>query len=341
MQVVRMRRTTALLGALAAIVAAALVLPALVLAQEQPLEEWGLEQRAFSVEEPFAPGEVWLRELRAGRAERDERGETLRSASIAWTDSARVLDRAEGFTLEATLQRFESRERDGMTLTTRRYAEEDLDRILAPRGRAGEAALSAQAARTWVYRFGPDWRLQEVRGPTRTAAQLLAYLAYRDGRDPERDAEGLARLYAGVEAWVRDLLAQLGGGWLAEQIEEETNRVLAPVQQVMARLRAGPIEPGAELLLEPRPDGEPSGRVRYLGRDDELGRFEVRDAAPRAGEPAPDMRFTFAIDAAGRLREVDVVRRERQGGRELERTLELRLVDVRRPAVTAEEPRVW
>lgn len=337
-----MRRTTALLGAVAAIVAAALVLPALVFAQDEPLEEWGLEQRSFSIEEPFAPGEVWQRELRAGRTERDAGGETLRSASVAWTDSARVLDRTEGwFTLEATLQRFESRERDGVTLTTRRYAEEDLERLLAPREGADPAAPSAQAARTWVYRFGPDWRLEEVRGPTRTVAQLLAYLAYRDGRDPDREAEGLARLYAGVEAWVRDLLAQLGGSWLAEQIEEETNRVLAPVQQVMARLRAGPIEPGAELLLDPRPDGQPSGRVRYLGRDAELGRFEVRDAAPRAGEPVPDMRFTFAIDTAGRLRAVDVVRRERRADRTLERTLALRLTDVQRPALTAEEPRVW
>ncbi len=336
MKVVRMRRSTvrgSVVSVVAAVAVALLPFTPGVWAQQDPAQQEALAQEAFGIDEPFAPGEVWVRDWRMHSSTADASGEVLDRSTVAWTDSARVLDHRDGFTIEAALVEFESRRRTGNTLTVRRYGEPELEHIL---GRYGQ---KVPFQRSWIYRYRSDWTVEDVTGPTKTASQILAYLAYREDEDPGARSK-LERWAESIEARIREFLARVGGSWLADAIEDATNRGLEPVRLTMDRLNDGPIQPGTELLLEPGADNLPKGRVRYLGRSGEVGRFEVSYAALQ-GARAPDVRYAFAIDTAGRLRAVEVEHRQRktdQGReRQVDRSFSYAIRSIDRPALTAEE----
>lgn len=255
-----------------------LTLVLLLLASPAFAQELPLDQRPFRVVERFRPGEVWLTAtgLRTRIAPADR---APFEASIAWTQSVLVLERGQGFALQATLTSLSRERRDagGSRVDVWREPEGDPD----------------VAARTWTYEHEDDWTLRALTGAGPALDRLADEALRRLGLVPDRRAWArlrgplTGRAASATEAAVLALYDGAG----------------APVRAVMADLHEAPVLPGSRWRFEPR-SGWPGGHVGLLGVDPwGCARFGV---TWQAAGPGRELDGAFLIDRAGRLVHVEV-----------------------------------
>lgn len=266
----------------------------------------GLEQAPLVPGAPFRPGERWLTcgglRVRATRVDR-----APFEASLAWTHSAVVVERAGGFGLRASLASLVWQERADGVQTVRSW----YDSAPGPFDDAG--------ARTWTWGLDRCWELHEVRGPERSIAWLVDRVRPQPA-DP-------------ITAELRRRLAQRGARAIEGLLLAASGRLGQPVRPVLESLSRGPILPGATWTLDAA-DGPP-GRVEYLGQEWSAGHFRAR------WEVGPDeeLETRFLVDRAGRLVWLNAQHARVAGaaGERLRTIQELAFGIVR----TGEEPPAW